>query len=143
MTQAQYQRRYYELRKTRGCFDCGKPKGASGTRCHQCARDHAARAKELYDMEKGTDMKQESKAPNGAQGKITHNKPKQAKGGRGKGKITSNADAEKKLNEAAVERGLGVTRKTHSHKTARAVFLRVNQLSEKFVSPFGLGLGEL
>ena len=143
MTQAQYQRRYYELRKTRGCFDCGKPKGASGTRCHQCARDHAARAKELYDMKKGTDMKRESKAPNSAQDEITRDKPERGRGDRGKGKITCNRDAEEMLNKAAVRRGLGVTRKTHSHKTARAVFLRVNQLSEKFVSPFGLGLGEL
>jgi hypothetical protein len=143
VTQSQYQRQYYELRKTRGCFYCGKPKPQKATRCHQCARDHAARAKELYDIKQGANMKRESKAPSGAQDKITPDKPKRGRGDRGKGKITSNRDAEEKLNKAAVARGLGMTRKTHSHKTARAVFLRVNQLSEKFVSPFGLGLGEL
>jgi hypothetical protein len=52
MTQQDYQRRYYELRKARGCFDCGKPKRPDSTRCHQCARDHAAKAKEIYELQK-------------------------------------------------------------------------------------------
>jgi hypothetical protein len=52
MTQQDYQRRYYELRKLRGCFDCGGPKQPNSTRCHRCARDHAAKAKELYELQK-------------------------------------------------------------------------------------------
>ena len=53
MTRQDYQRRYYELRKASGCFDCGKPKQLNSTRCQLCARDHAARAKELYDIKQG------------------------------------------------------------------------------------------
>jgi hypothetical protein len=52
MKQQDYQRRYYQLRKSRGCFDCGKPKRQDSTRCHQCARDHAAKAKEQYELQK-------------------------------------------------------------------------------------------
>jgi hypothetical protein len=88
-------------------------------------------------------MKRESTPLNIAEDKSTPNKMKRGRGDPGKWKITSNKDAEEKLNNAAVSRGLGVTKKTHSHKTQRSIFLRVNQLSEKFVTPFGLGLGEL
>jgi uncharacterized membrane protein YvbJ len=52
MTQQDYQRQYYQLRKARGCFDCGKPKRHDSTRCHQCARDHAAKSKEQYELQK-------------------------------------------------------------------------------------------
>jgi len=122
MKQQDYQRQYYQLRKARGCFDCGKAKRPDSTRCHQCARDHAAKAKELYDTGKEAHMKLDSTLRD-----IAHDKTKLNKAERGKcKKITSNREAEEKLNKAA-----------------RKVFLRVNQLSEKFVSPFGLGLGEL
>lgn len=139
MKQQDYQRQYYQLRKARGCFDCGKAKRPEATRCHQCARDHAAKAKEQYDTGKEAHMKLDSILRD-----IAHDKTKidTAKRGECK-KITSSKSTGNKIHKAAVSRGLAATKGAYNHKTAKAIFLRVNQLSEKFVSPFGLGLGEL
>jgi hypothetical protein len=140
MKQQDYQRQYYQLRKARGCFDCGKPKRSESTRCHQCARDHAAKAKELYDTNQVTKMKQEPKPKTVVDDEIiTAVKPKRV----GLKKIKSSKSTGDKIHKAAISRGLAATKGAYNHKTAKAIFLRVNQLSEKFVSPFGLGLGEL
>jgi hypothetical protein len=49
MSAREYQRDYYLRRKARGCVDCGRCKGRAATRCHDCARIHAAQAKERYE----------------------------------------------------------------------------------------------
>jgi len=52
MKQRDYQRRYYEQRKAKGCVDCGRATTKSASRCSCCARTHAAQAKERYQRSK-------------------------------------------------------------------------------------------
>ena len=50
MKQRDYQRRYYEQRKAKGCFDCGEPKGKGSTltRCSKCKKAHRQNSNEQY-----------------------------------------------------------------------------------------------